>query len=48
VAGVADAMEERAAELVRLEVDGLPDGRFLATAATCDWPRVDMGPAAST
>jgi hypothetical protein len=26
----------------------LRDGRFLATPATCDWPRVDMGPAAST
>jgi hypothetical protein len=48
VVGVADAREERAEELVRLEVDGLRDGRFLATPATGDWPRVDMDPAAST
>jgi hypothetical protein len=31
VAGVTDAMEERAEELVRLEVDGRRDGRCLAT-----------------
>ena len=45
---VAGAMEERAEEPVRLEADGLRDGCFLATPATCDWPRVDIGPAAST
>jgi hypothetical protein len=39
-------MEERAEELVRLEVDGLRDGRF--PPSTCHWPRVDIDPAAST